>query len=282
MKVISISGVIGWDVYPKDIRAALDEAKGEEIEVQVSSPGGLVADGLEIYNLIKNYEGNKSSRLMGLAASMASYIVLASDKVIAEDNDIYMIHNAMGIAWGDKNTMQKMSEILAGFSRIFAKAYARKSGKSIKEIEELMDDETFYFGQEILDEGFVDEIVPAAEDAEKDKAAMLSMAMAQIEQCENYVRKTESMDHIFEIAAILKESPINPGPGAADGFTAKDIAAAQKAGLTVEDIKKYGPGSLGGAQDAVGNLSTEEQVIARKAGLSAADLKKYGPRAEEE
>ncbi len=277
MKTIAISGIIGWDVTAKDIRSELDKAKGEDIEVQVSSPGGLVTDGLEIYNLIKNYEGNKSSRLMGLAASMASYIVLAGDKVIAEDNAIYMIHNAMGIAWGDKNTMQKMSDILAGFSRIFAKAYARKSGKSIKEIEDLMDDETFYFGQEILDEGFVDEIVPAPEDAEKDKAAMLSMAMAQIEQCENHVRKTETMDHIFKIAAILKESPINPSVGVEGGFSAEDIAAAAKAGLSVADLRKYGPIPDGDPQ-AINGFSTQDILVARKMGLTVEDLKKYGPK----
>ncbi len=280
MKTIAISGVIGWDVTAKDIRSELDKAKGEDIEVQVSSPGGLVTDGLEIFNLIKNYEGNKSSRLMGLAASMASYIVLAGDKVIAEDNAIYMIHNAMGIAWGDKNTMQKMSDILAGFSRIFAKAYARKSGKSIKEIEELMDDETFYFGQEILDEGFVDEIVPAPEDAEKDKAAVFSMAMAQIEQCENHVRKTETMDRIFEIAAVLKGSVIDPGVGVEGGFSAEEIAAAAKAGLSAADLRKYGP-IPSGVPNAINDFTAEDIAAAQKAGLSVEDLKKYGPKAKE-
>ncbi len=363
MKVISISGVIGWDVTAKDIRSELDKAKGEDIEVQVSSPGGLVIDGLEIYNLIKNYEGNKSSRLMGLAASMASYIVLAGDKVIAEDNAIYMIHNAMGIAWGDKNTMQKMSEILAGFSRIFAKAYARKSGKSIKEIEDLMDDETFYFGQEILDEGFVDEIVPAPEDAEKDKAAMLSMAMAQIEQCKKVISELETSETLVRAAAIfgnLETEAVGPdeaveaatktkkqevknmnldelkkehpalyaeifGAGreegeakgikqerervlaligwkeadAANEKVASIVAEAIASGKTEEEVKPQlsvavrdfakGPGDAGENPPDVstsststgagaGDFTAEDIAAAQKAGLSVEDLKKYGPK----
>jgi len=73
MKVIEISGVIGLDVEGKDIRNKLIEAGGEDVRIELSSPGGFVFDGLEIFNLLSQYSGNVEIRLMGLAASMASW-----------------------------------------------------------------------------------------------------------------------------------------------------------------------------------------------------------------
>ena len=287
MKIISISGVIGWDVLAKDIRAELDEAKGEDIEVQVSSPGGFVTDGLEIYNLIKNYEGSKATRLMGLAASMASYIVMAGDKVIAEDNAVFMIHNAYALAVGDHHVLRKGADVIEGLSRIIGKSYIDKTGKTREEIEGLMDDETFYFGQEILDEGFVDEIAGASDSEKKDdKEASIAGAKAQIFQCAKQVREAENPDNIFRVAAMLRGPSSEPGchstgAGAGDGYTAEEIAAAEKAGLSVEDLKKYGP-VPGGTPSAMDGFTVEDQVIAKKAGLSVEDLRKYGPRTEKE
>lgn len=204
MKVIAISGPIGWDVAPKDIRAQLDEAAGEDIEVQVSSPGGLVYDGLEIYNLIKRYPGAVTTRLMGLAASMASYIVMVGDRIIAEDNAVLMIHNARAIAAGDHNTMRKAAGIVEGLSRTIGRAYERKTGKTREEIAELMDNETFLYGQEMADEGFVDEVVPAPDaDQDDDKAAAISRARAEIEKCEKLIREVEEPETYLKIAAML-------------------------------------------------------------------------------
>ena len=81
MIIISIDGVIGWDVTAETVRAELAKAKAEPITVQISSPGGSVFEGLAIYNLIKGYKGEKSTEIIGLAASMGSYIALATEKV---------------------------------------------------------------------------------------------------------------------------------------------------------------------------------------------------------
>lgn len=200
MKTIAISGVIGWDVLGKDIRAQLDDAKGEDIEVQVSSPGGYVFEGLEIYNLIKNYQGKKTTRLMGLAASMASYIVLAGDKIIAEDNATYMVHNPLGGAVGDYRDMRKSAEVLDGLAKLLARAYSRKTGKNISGIREMMDAETFLYGDEILKAGFVDEIEPAGEGPEtKEEAA--AMARLRMTECREKVKAENAATE--KIAALI-------------------------------------------------------------------------------
>ena len=133
-KVLALSGIIGWDVDTKGVRTFLDESAGEDIEVQISSPGGYVYPGLEIFNLLRNHDGKITTRLMGLAASMASYIAMVGDHIIAEDNAVFMIHNASGFAIGDHNTMHKAADVLEGLSNLLAKKYMDRTGKSLEEI----------------------------------------------------------------------------------------------------------------------------------------------------
>ena len=246
MKVIPISGVIGWDVSPKEIRTALDAAAGEPVEVQISSPGGMALEAFEIYNLIKNYKGPKNARLMGEAASAASYIAMAADKVIGEENVVFMIHNAQGGAMGDHNTMRKAGSILEGLSGILAQAYARKSGKPIEEIQSIMDEQGWYFGQEAMDAGFVDEIVPAPADAQKDKAAAMALARAKVQACRKIIGEVETAETLEQAAAMLPvaKKPVEPA-GVAGVTTAAKADGISKTGgakpMTLEELKRDHP-----------------------------------------
>lgn len=238
MKVIAISGSIGWDVAPSDVREQLEEAAGEDIEVQVSSAGGLVYDGLEIYNLIRRYPGAVTTRLMGLAASMASYLVMAGDRVIAEDNAVLMVHNARAVAFGDHNAMRKAADIVEGLSRTMARAYERKTGRTREEIAALMDAETFLYGREMEEEGFVDEVVPGPEE-EHDRESAVARARIEIEKCEKLVRELEDEGSVSQVAAMLggtspPEAPYpnehsarvrDPGEFEPDSFRRKSIAS---------------------------------------------------------
>ena len=206
----------------------------------------MIYDGLEIFNLIRNYKGEKTTRLMGMAASMASYIAMAADAVIAEDNAIFMIHNAWGVAMGDQNDMQKMSDILDGFSGLIAKAYAKKSGKSMEDVRALMDGETYLFGQEAMDAGFVDEIVPAPADGEKDKEAAVAMARAKFSACKHIISEVENADTLAPIAALLiSKAKIEKPAGVAGDETAAKADGTLKTGgakkMTLEELKRDHP-----------------------------------------
>lgn len=205
MKIIAISGEIGWDVWPDQIREQIEAAAGDDIEFQISSPGGYIYDGLEIFNMIKRYAGNTVVRIVGMAASMASYIALAGDRVIAESNAIYMIHNARAYSGGDQNAHRKLADILEGLSNLLGQEYIKQTGKDKKAIAKLMDVESYYYGNEILEAGFVDEMV---EPDEMDAAArddLVLDAMVQVEAMDKKLReKPEGIETNDKIAAILK------------------------------------------------------------------------------
>ena len=267
MKTVVISGVVGWDVYPKDIRKALDEAAGEEIEIQISSPGGFVFEGLEMFNLIRRYTGVKSTFIMGEASSMASYIALAGDRVKAADNITYMIHNVQGVAFGDYREMAKMGEIVGGLSGLLARAYAQKSGKSIGDIRGLMDEETWYFGEEAKAAGFVDEIVPAPSDRSKDKAMALAEARLHWQACRKIIGQIESDDTLTKAAALAGALP-SQLPGVAGEAAQAANTGEEVRAMTLTELQKEHPEcyaaavEIGVQQERVRMLALEKWIDA--------------------
>jgi len=200
MKTIVISGIIGfWDNDAEWLRR---EIAGEnDIRVEIASPGGFVYDGIEMFNILKNHPGKVHTHLMGLAASMASYLALAGDTITAEGNAVYMIHNASMYVGGDYRDFKKAADYLNGINSILAKKYAERTGKSISEIRKFMDEETFFFSDEILKAGFVDSITEV--ETKEDRSESLSYARLEIEDClakmEKFEKKNEKMAALFTL-----------------------------------------------------------------------------------
>jgi ATP-dependent Clp endopeptidase proteolytic subunit ClpP len=187
---IKIEGEIGFEVTAQAIRKQLEDAGDQEVMIRVSSPGGSVFEGIEIFNAIRDYPGKTTAHIVGLAASMGSYIPLACDYVKAEDNAIYMIHNAWGVSIGNHNELAKRADFLKRVSQMFGQEYAKKTGKKIEEIYKLMDAESWYFGVELKEMGFVDEIVARKKYDKKEKMKDELIADAQDE----FQRTTQKMN----------------------------------------------------------------------------------------
>lgn len=165
------------------LRSQLSKAKdGEDIKIIVNSPGGDCFEGIAVYNTIRdfarNFKGNITTYVQGMAASAASWIALAAssvsekNKVVVEDNSVFMIHDCWGLVVGNKNDMRDAADFAERVDNVMQKMLARKSGKTEAEIGGLMDKETWYFGQEIIDAGFADEMAkdekkPDDDDSEK-------------------------------------------------------------------------------------------------------------------
>lgn len=144
---------------PGMVHNALKEANGSDVEVHINSGGGSVFDGSEIYTALKDYEGNVTVKIVGLAASAASVIAMAGDKVLMSPTSQMMIHNASVLAAGDYRDMEHTAEVLKNVNKTIANAYRIKSGLSDEELLELMNKETWFTPQQALDKGLIDEIM---------------------------------------------------------------------------------------------------------------------------
>lgn len=183
MKKIILSGDIGWEINAFKIRQQLIGVTGD-LEIDLSSPGGDVFEGIEIFNIFKDYKrDNPDSQLIlnikGQAASMASYLSCcdAFDLVTIEDNSIFMIHNPWMCECGDYVAMSKAADFLNRLRDMMVPIYSGKSNFSPSEIKSKMDEETWLFGSEIVEAGFADEIVGATGNLNKSTAIVNAQAL---------------------------------------------------------------------------------------------------------
>jgi ATP-dependent protease ClpP protease subunit len=244
-KKIIIRGFIGIseNATPQFLEKELLSANGGEIDLEFSSGGGFVFPGLEMANMVKNYSGKIVAKITGLAASMSSYIPMMADEVIAEDNAVFMIHNVSGFSFGDFREAAKVAKHLESLRDVLAKAYVAKTGKSIAEVQGLMDDESFFYGDEIVDDGFADKMVEAKSGDDNDKDTAVALAQAEIKECaaqmksssinisEDFERAVAYHDEIgFESAnsADQNKSPASAGkpPQEAIIMNLKELLAA--------------------------------------------------------
>lgn len=212
-KVITIRGEIGWDekATPRYLERELASAAGQDVILEINSPGGYVFDGLEMANMIRNYSGHVTARIEGVAASMASYIPMLADAFEVEDNTVFMIHNPSGGAFGvDYRGAETLRDILEGLAGMLAKAYADKSGKPVAEIRTMMDTDTWLFGEGIVEAGFADAVIGDSHDA--DAEAAIATAKSRVKACEERMRAASDKPQQMEKIAALLGSMGAPEP----------------------------------------------------------------------
>ena len=145
---------------PKKVIDLINQAKNnEDLEIEINSGGGSVFAGSEIYTALKSYSGKVTTKVVGLAASAASVIAMAGDKILISPTGQIMIHNASGGFGGDYRDMEKGAEILKNVNATISNAYRIKTGLSSDELLDMMNKETWLTPQQALEKKFVDEIM---------------------------------------------------------------------------------------------------------------------------
>ncbi len=164
---IGIYDPIGYDywddsgVTAKRISAALRSLDGADVVVNINSPGGDVFEGLAIYNLLREYKGHVTVRVLGVAASAASFIAMAADEIQIARAGFFMIHNAWTGLWGNRNDLRETADFLEQIDDTIADIYHVRSGLSMDELKADMDKERWINGRDAIDSGFADAFLPS-------------------------------------------------------------------------------------------------------------------------
>jgi ATP-dependent Clp endopeptidase proteolytic subunit ClpP len=155
--VIDIYDEIGWfGTGAKDFVRDLRQVKTRNIEVHLNSPGGDVFDALAIYNGLRQHKAKVHVIVDSLAASSASFIAMAGDKVTAMANAMLMIHDPWGLVIGNAADMRELADLLDKHGDNIASIYASKAGGDVAEWRERMLGETWYLADEAHAAGLVD------------------------------------------------------------------------------------------------------------------------------
>lgn len=164
---IGIYDPIGYDywddsgVTAKRISAALRSLDGADVVVNINSPGGDVFEGLAIYNLLREYKGHVTVRVLGVAASAASFIAMAADEIQIARAGFFMIHNAWTGLWGNRNDLRETADFLEQIDDTIADIYHVRSGLSMDELKADMDKERWINGRDAINSGFADAFLPS-------------------------------------------------------------------------------------------------------------------------
>ncbi len=146
------------EISPKEFKNELEAGTGN-ITVWVNSPGGDFFAASQIYTMLKEYSGQVTVKIDGIAASAAAVIAMAGDRVLMSPTSLLMIHNPTTIVWGEEADMQKGIEMLTEVKEAIINAFALKTGLERKQIAKMMDAETWFSANKAVELGFADEIL---------------------------------------------------------------------------------------------------------------------------
>jgi ATP-dependent Clp endopeptidase proteolytic subunit ClpP len=147
-----------WGTSAQGFVDQLNAVTSPKITVYLNSPGGEVFDGIAIHTALAMSKAHVTTFVTGVAASAASFIAMAGDTIKMARNATMMIHEASGLAWGNKRTMRQEADLLEKLDGNIADMYAMQAGGEVADWLAAMEAETWYTGQEALAAGLIDEI----------------------------------------------------------------------------------------------------------------------------
>lgn len=218
--VIAIMDILGEDWWTgtgftaKRARGAL-RAIGDKnpVTVLINSPGGDVFEGIAIYNLLAQHQGEVTVRVLGMAASAASVIAMAGDRIEISKAAFFMVHNVWTIAAGDRNFFAEVAEWLEPFDNSIRDVYVDRTGLDAGGVAAMLDKETWVNATDAVAKGFADEVVDnKTATAKETEAEAQNIALRKLEAalCSGPMSRKTARD--------LLKGYTGSKPGAADPF----------------------------------------------------------------
>jgi ATP-dependent protease ClpP protease subunit len=226
-----IYGDVGsWGISASSFVEELKAIDAPEIRLYISSPGGEVFDGLALYNALRSHRAKVIVQVDSLAASIASVIAMAGDRIIAAPHSQFMIHMAQGVTAGEASELREYADFLDRQSENIARVYQERAGGTVKHWLRLMAEETWFFADEAVAAGLADEVGKPERQMEEmpdDRA----MAAAWDLSVYNYAHTSRETAPAPEVTPATVEPPAAPAPTAAPVFDPSAFRAAATAAL---------------------------------------------------
>lgn len=190
-----------WGVTAEGLVSELAALNVAEITVHLNSPGGDVFDGIAIMNALRDHPANVTIKVDALAASIASVIAQAGNKIIMGRNSTMMIHNASGFAMGEAKDLRKMADLLDGTTENIASIYAERAGGTVKQWLAVMEGEKWYDADEAVEAGLADEVAALPTERE-------ALAAAARFDLSNYVHPPSLAEPAPDVVLLEPTGPL--------------------------------------------------------------------------
>lgn len=240
---ITLYGDIGsWGITAASFVEELKAIDAPEIRLHVSSPGGEVFDGLACYNALRSHRAKVIVQVDSLAASIASVIAMAGDRIIMAPHSQMMIHMAAGVAAGEATELREYADFLDRQSENIARVYQERAGGTVKHWLRLMAEETWFFADEAVEAGLADEVGKPMRHDEEDMPDDRATAAAWDLGVYNYAHASREEAPAPDLAPVATPTPPVEQAPAAPAFDPAAFRAATVAAL--DPMPDYQPEQL--------------------------------------
>lgn len=159
MRELELTGTIGIEFEANDVKLFLSQAGGEPVTLLVNSPGGDLYEAIEIHSRLKAYEGQVTARVTSLAASGASLLIMAANKIEMCPGTLLMIHEASSDFLAQRGTAdahRTAADALDTINATAAQIYAARSGQTLPTVLTWMREETWFGPEDAIAAGLAD------------------------------------------------------------------------------------------------------------------------------
>lgn len=203
-----------WGVTGSDLVKDLKDVDGD-LTVHISSPGGEVFDGLAIYQALKAHKGTVTVVIDSLAASIASVIAQAGDKLIMAPKAQYMIHDAFTVGVGNAADLRETADVLDRVSDTIASVYADKTGLSTEHWRAQMAKDTWFNADEALAAGLIDEVQGKEAPAQQEAHGLAASTFKHTSR-DDAPAPVIKPEPVGAKHSLVKETPETPAPEVKD------------------------------------------------------------------
>ena len=273
---IVMYGSIGSDEYWDDVcDKTIKEEIGnlgdvENINVHINSPGGSVFAAVAIANTLKNHKAKVTAYIDGLAASAATIITSACDVVKMPKNALFMIHNPLTWAYGNKQELEKTGILLDKVKDNILETYlAKAKDKTKEELSALMDEEKWFNAEEAKEYGFIDEIVGEMEKPQNVNNLLIVNSLAfDISKFKNFPNSRPAISPKNIKDEMTVEKFKNSYPEIYQEILNQGIISERKRIQEIEDL------DVAGYDEIINTAKFNEPIDAANLALKILNLKK--------
>ena len=242
---LAIVGEVGWDWFGVSYITFRDQLKDlgdvDIIEVEIDSPGGIVTDGVAIFNALRESEATIHTYVSGHAASIASVILMAGDKMFIPDNAMVFVHKPLNMLFGNADDMRKMADDLDKFEGALINSYMRWFNGTEDEMKSLMSNDTWLTAEEM-----------------SDKFNGVTVLSAREEQA---VAKCDVVAELGTVVHIPKESTLDKAVNALRNKTVNKVQDHEEVDMTPEQMAEFAETVATATASAVAEALNKEPEV---------------------
>lgn len=259
MRELSLNGYIddevwfGDEITPESLHEALygkENRLADDVHIRLNSYGGSCNAAVRMYDDVRAYPGSVRITVSGTAASAATVLAMAADRLEMTPGSLWMIHDPSVVAWGNERELMDSIRLLQACKESILNVYQRRCQQSRQEVAAMMSATSWLDAQSALQYGFIDAISedgkPGAPENAGKRRANLDFAKAKVQAWQDRhkprltrAEKQETTDEAHPSMALPDEEQTAVSGGMGEAVeNAADVAPPEPSGIPVTQLQR--------------------------------------------